>query len=391
MPEVAGDARSAFHLPSDVTYLNTAYMGPLPRTGVEAGWSSLDRKARPWTIANDDFFVPGETFRGLIAELLGADADGVAITPSVSYGLSTFAANLPLAAGQVVLVPADEFPSALLPWTDAAARVGAEVVRVAPDGADRCGPILAELERRGDQVALVSVPANHWTDGALFDLVALRLATRAVGAALALDVAQSLGAVPFAGAAVEPDVVAGVTYKWLLGPYSLGFAWFAPRWREGRPLEHSWVGRAGSEDFAGLTTPSDDYRPGGRRYDMGESSQHSLMAVALAGLRLVLDWDPAVTAGHSRALTDRIVAGATALGFTAPPPEHRSPHLVGLSLAATGLEPTALAGHLAEDRVHVSVRGTSVRVSAHRFNTDDDVDRLLASLGRAVGAGGGPS
>jgi selenocysteine lyase/cysteine desulfurase len=384
MPEVAGDPRSAFTLPSDVTSLNTAYMGPLPRTAVEAGWSALDRKARPWTIATEDFFVPGETYRGLVAELLGADADGVAVTPAVSYGLSTFAANLPLVAGQVVLVPHDEFPSNLLPWTEAAARAGAEVVRVAPDGADRCGPILAEVERRGDQVALVAVPACHWTDGTLFDLPALRAATRAVGAALAVDVAQWLGAVPFDAAVVEPDAVAGATYKWLLGPYSLGFAWFAPRWRDGSPLEHSWIGRAGAEDFAALTSPSDAYRPGARRYDMGEGSQHNLMAVALAGLQLVRDWDPAATAVHSRALVDRIATGAAALGFAAPPPEHRAPHLVGLGLAATGLAPATLASHLAEDRVHVSVRGTSVRVSAHRFNTVDDVDRLLASLARAV-------
>ncbi|HEU5150690.1 MAG TPA: aminotransferase class V-fold PLP-dependent enzyme [Iamia sp.] len=387
MPEVAGDARSAFHLPSDVTYLNTAYMGPLPRTAVEAGWSALDRKARPWTIAADDFFVPAETYRGLIAELLGggADADGVAVTPSVSYGLSTFAANLPLAAGQVVVVPADEFPSALLPWTDAAARAGATVVRVPADGPDRCGPVLAEVERLGDQVALVSVPANHWTDGAPFDLAALRAATRAVGAALAVDVAQSLGAVPLDPAA-EPDVVAGATYKWLLGPYALGFAWFAPRWRAGRPLEHSWIGRAGAEDFAALTTPADDFRPGARRYDMGEGSQHNLMAVALAGLQLVRDWDPTATAAHARVLTDRIAAGAAELGFASPPPEHRSPHLVGLDLTATGIAPADLAAHLAGDRVHVSVRGSSVRVSAHRFNTAADVDRLLASLATAVAA-----
>lgn len=381
MPEVDGEPRSAFLLPADVTYLNCAYMGPLPRTAVEAGWSAVDRKSRPWTIVTDDFFVPAETYRGLIAELLAADADGVAVTPAVSYGLSTFAANLPLSEGQVILVPGDEFPSALLPWTDAAARAGATVVRVAPDGADRCGPLLAEVERLGEQVALVSAPTCHWTDGAPFDLVALRAATRAVGAALAVDTAQSLGAVPFDAALVEPDVVAGATYKWLLGPYSLGFAWFAPRWREGRPLEHSWIGRAGAEDFASLTNPSDDFRPGARRYDMGEGSQHNLMGIALAGLRLVLDWGPAATAEHARALTDRVVAGAAALGFTAP--DHRSPHLVGIGLGDTGIEPAALAAHLADDRVHVSVRGQSVRVSCHRFNTEADVDALLASLATA--------
>lgn len=384
MPESGGDPRDAFLLPDGVAYLNCAYMGPLPRTAVEAGWSALDRKARPWTIAPDDFFAPLERYRGLIGDLLGLDPEGVAVTPSVSYGLSTFAAGLTLSPGEVVLVPADEFPSALLPWTDLAGRSGAEVVRVPADGHDRNGPLLAEIETRGEQVALVSVPANHWTDGAPFDLAALRAATRAVGAALAVDVAQSLGAVPFDGATVEPDVVAGVTYKWLLGPYSLGFAWFDPRWREGRPLEHSWIGRAGAEDFASLTRPSDQHRPGARRYDMGEGSQHNLLPVALAGIELVSEWDPATTAAHARRLTDRMADGASALGLGVAPPQHRSPHLLGLDLGPTGVGPAEVAAALADDRVHVSVRGRSVRVSAHRFNTDDDVDRLLAALATAV-------
>ena len=80
-----------------------------------------------------------------------------------------------------------------------------------------------------------------------------------------------------------------------------------------------------------------------------------------------------------------IAAGATDLGFAVAPAAARAPHLIGLGLDATGLDPAALAARLADDRVHVSVRGTSVRVSAHRFNDDGDVDRLLASLARAVG------
>ncbi len=386
MPEVE-DARSLFSLPRDVAYLDTCYMGPLPSATVEAGWMALDRKAHPWTVVGDDFFVPGETYRGLVADLLGLDADGVAITPSVSFGLSTFAAGLPLAPGDVVLVPADEFPSNLNPWSAAADRAGAAVVRV-PRPAD--GDITASLEAavadHGERVALVASPPCHWTDGAPIDLVRVGAAARAVGAALAVDVCQSLGGVPFDGAAVAPDVVAGATYKWLLGPYSLGFAWFAPRWRQGTPLDHGWSNRAGAEDFAGLTEPSTGYRPGARRYDVGEPAQHTQMPVALASLRLVTEWGPTATAAHARRLTDRIADGAATLGFGVAPAARRSDHIVGLELGPTGLEPADLAATLADAHVHVSVRGRTLRVSAHRFNDDEDVARLLAALAGAVGA-----
>ncbi len=384
MPEVPGDPRSAFLLPRDVSYLNCAYMGPLPRTGVEAAWATADRKARPWTITTGDFFAPVEAYRASIAGLLGVDADGVAVTPSVSYGTSTFASLVPVAAGQVVLAPDDEFPSAALPFEAAARAQRGDLVRVAPEGRDRSGPLRAEIERRGDQVAVVSVPPCHWTDGTPFDLAGIAEATRSVGAALALDVTQWLGAAPLDVGPLAPDLVAGAVYKWLLGPYSLGFAWFAPRWRDGTPLEHSWIGRAGADDFAGLTTPSADYRPGARRFDVGESSQLSQLAVAQAGLDLVAEWDPAATAAHARGLTDRIAEGATAIGLGVAPPEQRAPHLLGLSLQGTGIEPARLASVLADHKVHVSVRGPSVRVAAHRFNTDDDVDRLLDALGVAT-------
>lgn len=379
--------RALFDLPRHVAYLNTAQMGPLPRATVEAGWMALDRKAHPWTVAADDFFVPGETFRRLVAELLGADADGVAVTPSVSFGLSTFASFVPMEAGQVVVVPADEFPSNLHPWAVAAERAGARVLRVprAPGG-DITSGLIAEVQRRGDQVALVAAPPCHWTDGTPIDLVAVGRAAREAGAALAVDACQSLGAVGFDVAAVQPDVVAGATYKWLLGPYSLGFAWFSPRWRDQVPLDHGWATRAGAEDFAGLTAATPGYRAGARRYDVGEAAQHQLMPVALASLRLVAGWSIGDTVAHARRLTGRIAEGAAALGFGVAPEALRSPHLMGLRLTGTGLGPAQLAQHLADAGVHVSTRGASVRISAHRFNDDDDVDRLLAGLASALGA-----
>jgi selenocysteine lyase/cysteine desulfurase len=62
----------------------------------------------------------------------------------------------------------------------------------------------------------------------------------------------------------------------------------------------------------------------------------------------------------------------------APPPA-RSPHLVGLGMPDR-LDPGVVAAHLAERRVHVSVRGASIRISAHLWNTPDDADRLVAAL-----------
>ena len=66
-------------------------------------------------------------------------------------------------------------------------------------------------------------------------------------------------------------------------------------------------------------------------------------------------------------------------------PAHlRAPHIAGIRLGAD-VDAEALAPALADEGVHVSVRGDAVRVSAHAFNGTDDIDRFLAVLATALG------
>jgi selenocysteine lyase/cysteine desulfurase len=383
--------RREFELPHGVAYLNTAYMGPVPLHAVADGWSGLGRKARPWTIATDDFFVPVEQFRGLIAALLGApdDPEGVAVTPSVSYGVATAVRNLSLRPGQAVVVLERQFPSDVYGWQHLAERDGGRVVTVAtPTDLDWTAAVLATLHDLGDQVGVVSVPPCHWTDGGLVDLVAVAAAARDLGAAVCVDLCQWLGAAPFDVHEVQPDFAFGATYKWLCGPYSVGFLWAAPHRRGGEPLEHGWTPRANSHDLSALADLTTAFHPGARRYDMGEVANFALLPVAIAAATTVLGWDPPATAHHNAALTARAVDGAAALGLHAAPAHLRAPHLVGLRFgpdldAATAAR--GLAGGLADRGVHVSVRGDAVRLSAHAYNTVDDIDRFLAALAEVLG------
>ena len=118
---------------------------------------------------------------------------------------------------------------------------------------------------------------------------------REVGSALVIDATQSLGALPLDLAAIRPDFLACAGYKWLLGPYSLGYLYVAPRWQDGRPLEHNWIARTGSENFAGLVDYQDGYQPGARRFDVGERANFGLMPAGIAGLEQLLRWgQPAI-------------------------------------------------------------------------------------------------
>jgi selenocysteine lyase/cysteine desulfurase len=371
----------AFDIPEGVAYLNCAYMGPLPRAAVAAGREGIERKARPWRIDVPDFFAPVERARGLFAGLVGGDPEGVCLVPSVSYGTALAAANLPLANGRTIVVLEDEFPSNFYVWRDVADRTGAEIVSVArPPDDGWTAAIEAAVD---DRCAIVATPACHWTDGTLVDLERVGARARSVGAALVVDACQAAGAFPLDVGRIRPDFLVTAGYKWLLGPYTTGFCWVAPDRRSGRPLEHNWITRAGSDDFAGLVDYTDELAPGARRYDMGEVSNFAALPALIASLELLAAFTPETVAAHARGLTTRIADGAAALGLRVPAPEVRAPHLVGLGLVPGVAAPT-VAAQLRERDVHVSVRGRSVRVSAHVFNTPADVDRFLEALEVAV-------
>ncbi len=377
------NSRHLFEIPDDVAYLNTAYMGPLLRSAAEAGVAGVRLKQRPWEISPEDFFTLADRARTLFAQLIGASADDIAITPSVSYGIETAAKNLRLEAGDEIVVLADQFPSNVYPWKARADAVGASLVTIpapVPPAAagDYVGWMPGLLEAIGPKTAVVAIPHCHWTNGGLIDLAAVRARTREVGSALVLDVAQSCGAWPLDVGQVQPDFMAAACYKWLLGPYGLGFLYVAPEHREGQPLEAGWIGRAGSENFAGLVDYRADYAPGARRYDMGERAQFHLLPIAIAGMKQLLAWGVDDIAATLTARTTAIADRATALGLVPLPNEHRAGHYLGLGFPE-GI-PTGLLDRLAARNVYVSIRGTQMRVTPHLHTTDRDIDALFESL-----------
>ena len=374
--------RHLFDIPDDVAYLNTAYMGAVPLRAMEAGIAGARRKCQPWQITPPDFFSESEEARARFAALIGAGADDIAIVAAASYGLALAAANLPLARGQTIVVLHEQFPSNVYPWRALAAEAGARIVTLPrPGDDDWTATILAAID---DAVGIVALPHCHWTDGAVIDLVAVGERCRAVGAALVIDGTQSVGALPIDVRAVQPDFLVAACYKWLLGPYGLGFCYVAPRYHAtGRPLEHNWQQRANSQDFTGLVDYRDDFQPGARRFDVGERGNFHLVPLAAASLQQLLDWGVAAIQNSLRARTDSIAARAAELGISAVPRARRAGHYLGLRFK--GQVPEGLADRLAAERVYVSVRGRdSMRITPHLWVNDADEDRLLAVLADAV-------
>jgi selenocysteine lyase/cysteine desulfurase len=372
--------RHLFEIPDDIAYFNCASLAPQLRPVREAGERALARRAVPWTIDADDWFAEVEELRTLFARLIGADADGVALIPATSYGLAATAQNIDATEGERVILIADDYPSNVYTWRAFGRRTGAEIVTVErASGESWTDAILQALDER---VRVVSVPNVHWTDGARIDLERVGERTREVGALLVVDATQSLGAVPLDLSAVRPDYLVAAGYKWLLSPFSVGYMFVGEEHRSGRPLEENWINRAGAEDFAGLTDYSDEYRPGARRFDVGQRTNFILTPMAIAALRQLLDWGVENIADTLAATTARIELGARERGLAAVPADERGPHMLGIALPAD--QRGKIAGKLAEASVFVGLRGSVMRVSPHLHATEGDVDRFFAALDSGI-------
>ncbi len=375
-PRTLPSQRHLFDIPDGIAYLNCAYMSPLMKSVAKAAARGVAYKLQPWTYGAEDFFSYSEMYRTLAAKLINTDAENIAIVPAASYGLQIAANALPLGREGEILVLEDQFPSNIYPWREKAKACGGFLSTVArPDDGDWTQAVLQMI---GPGTEILALPATHWADGGLLDLETIAMAARAQGAKLVLDLTQSLGALPFDVEAVRPDFMVAAGYKWLLGPYSLGVLYVAPRWQDADPLEHNWMNRKDSQDFAGLVHYKDGFQPGARKFDMGEKSNPAQLMAASAALTQILEWGVENISHTLGQRNSRIAERARTLGLSVVADVLRAPHYVALGFP--GGVPEGLTGHLSKKHIHVSVRGSSMRVTPHLYNTEADIERLFASL-----------
>jgi selenocysteine lyase/cysteine desulfurase len=333
--------------------------------------------AAPWKIRTSDWFDDARRLRALFASLIGAPADCVALVPSVSYGIALAARNVRVDSGDNIVVVDQEYPSNYYSWQRLARERGAEIrTAVARSGANLTDAIVSAID---GGTAVVAVSNCHWTNGALIDLARVSAAARRHDAALVVDASQSLGAWPFDVAEVRPDFLVTVGYKWLLGPYGLGYMYVAERWHaNATPLEESWLNRRGADNFATLADYTAAYQPGAQRFNQGESAQFYLLPMAIAALTQIAQWTPARIRQQLSEWTSELSSRAPALGLACPAPAQRVGHMIGLTARET--LPADLFSALAARDVYVGARGNNIRVSPHLHSTAADLERLVATL-----------
>jgi selenocysteine lyase/cysteine desulfurase len=356
--------RHRFPIFERLVYINSCSQGALSdvvRDSYAAYLRDWEEQGAPW-----EYWVEREeAARAAFAGLVGAEPDEVAVTGSLSAGVSALASGLRYARRSKIVTTELEFPTVGQIWHAQESR-GARVVHVPLD----------QFEYAIDEdTAVVSITHVSYRTGEMIDVKEVVRLAHERGALVLLDAYQSAGSVPLDVKKLGVDFLAAGTVKYLLGSAGLGFFYCR---RE--VLEKAWPTATGwfaDEDIFAMDIH--DYSPAttARRFQAGTPPIPSIYA-GIAGIELMESIGIDETREHVLALNERLIAGVDELGGTVVTPRKRKRHGALICVKATDVD--ALVAALGRFGVVTSSRDGNVRISPHAYNSVEDIDLVLEAL-----------
>ena len=380
---LAERCRDRFPIFEHQVYINSCSQGALSdsvRAAYQQYLADWDEKGAPW-----EYWVERqEAARAAFAGLVNAGPDEIAVTTSLSAGVSALASGLRFTRRSKVVLTDWEFPTIGQIWHAQEAR-GARVSHV-PAADDGTIP-LEHFERAiDDDTLIVSITHVCYRNGAMLDVPAVVELAHERGALVLLDAFQAIGSLPVDVAGLGVDFLGAGVLKYLLGSAGLGF-FYCRRDLVERvwPTQTGWF--ADENIFAMDHT---DYSPArtAARFQSGTPPVPSIYA-GIAGIELMQEIGIAATRDHVQTLNAHLLEGLDELQVdlsvsfrgscvgTPRAPEHR-----GALICVKSTDAKALVVALGDEGIVTSDRDDNLRISAHCYNTVEDVDTVLAALQR---------
>jgi selenocysteine lyase/cysteine desulfurase len=370
--------RHEFPVAQDKIFLAHGGDCPLPRRVAEA----VAKYARQATTGDQEKFVYPAILsdgRKLAAQLLQCQPEEVAFVGPTSLALSFIASGLKFRRGENILIYFEDYPSNVYPWM-ALAEQGVQVRLMNTRGLGLIRPkdVIGQVDENTRLVALASC---HFISGYRLDFQAIGSFLQQRNILFCLDAIQTLGAFPMAAERV--DLMAADAHKWLLGPCGAGLMYVRrPIQERLNPPIYGWH-NVRSPDF--VAQEQIVFRAGAHKYEAGT---HNLLGVVglVAAMELLLELGVENIARELLRKRAWLVLALQAKGYTVlhadAPPENSS----GItSFYQPGKDLTALHQKLLDAGIITSLRVDRagqkyIRLSPHFYNTDEELQRLLALL-----------
>jgi selenocysteine lyase/cysteine desulfurase len=358
--------RHRFPIFERLVYINSCSQGALSdavRESYEDYLRDWDEKGAPW-----EYWVERtEAARAAFAQLINAEPDEIAVTASLSAGVSALASGLRYGARSKIVTTELEFPTVGQIWHAQESR-GARVTHVHPNEFDR---VIDE------DTAVVSITHVSYRTGEMIDAKRVADLAHKRGALVLLDAYQSAGSVPIDVKELGIDFLAAGTVKYLLGSAGLGFFYCRRElWDRAWPTATGWFA---DQDIFAMDIHDYSPSPTARRFQSGTPPIPSIYA-GIAGIELMQEIGIEETREHVLHLNAHLAAGIDELGGSVVTPRERDRH--GALICVKSNDVKELVAALGHWGIVTSERDSNLRVSPHAYNSLEDVDLVLEALAR---------
>jgi selenocysteine lyase/cysteine desulfurase len=362
--------RRHFPLLERKTYLNSGSCGALADTVRDAINTYMED--RLLVGANWDVWAQkNEAVRALMAQLLGAQADELAVTASASAGINALASALRFDGPRNKVVISDfEFPTNAQIWHAQEPR-GAQVVHV-PPASDGYIPVERFAALIDESTQLVAITHVCYRNGARLDIPEIVRLAHAKGARVLLDCYQAIGTLDIDVRRLNIDFAVGGMLKYLLGTAGIGFLYVRRELIPSlTPTNSGWFAQ---DNIGAMDITANRPSLSARRFEAGTPPVVNCYA-AEAGLKLLLQAGVPAIEQRVRSLTRRCLEGLAEIDWPAVTPNEDSRR--GAMVAVPSRHTEELTRQLLQEDIVTSFRDANIRATVHFYNTEGDIDRFV--------------
>jgi len=369
-----------FPAAGESVYLNHAASSPLPVRSVRSLQRYSAMRERPYQLyqaGQEELDL--EPVRSRLATLLNCESGEIGLVPSTSDGMAMAMNSLSWQRSQNLILARGEYPGVVYACQNMAQR-GIEVRHVACEpGRMDLDAILKTVDAGTRAIAISHV---HWISGFKAKIELLGQHCRDHDITLIVDAIQSLGAQNIDVRQMKVDVLVAGAFKWMLGIPGVAVLF----------IDHKTLPRLNPDRAGWMSMKTMKARPpelpwhdDALRFSAGSCCDCALMALQKS-VELILEVGVSEIEARIRRLNDRLADGVQESGFevvSCMEPAHRS-SILNIS-AGTPEQNEELQRRLLEKGIIVSLRGRSIRVAPHFYNTPEEIDRLVEACRRFRG------
>lgn len=365
--------RSEYMFEPGLNYLNTAALGPTPRSVLDKvlkAWHELELDPVMMAYGNGAAHVATDRAREQVAALMGCTADELLITRSATDAMNCVALGLSLDRGDRLLTTDVEHEGGSVCWHYLKRRRGIEidVVSIAPGDFDTRA-IVSRFEKAiTERTKVISVSHVISSTGLRLPIAEIAALARNHGILCVVDGAQAVGGIDVDVKKLGCHAYVATGHKWLMGPKGTGFLYI-------------------SKEAGSLIQPVQ--REDGLRFVAPSTGVGSLPLVVGLGAAVEAMRQRGMATVEKRVieLRDRAYAGLSkipAIQLVSPPPGPLTTALVSFKLP-DAVDSRAFRDLLLKKYAIVLKVGekrwfNGNRISPHIFNTEADIDAALKAI-----------